>query len=179
MQSQRTLVLIKPEAVERKLIGRIISRFEDLDLNLVAMKMLVASEQLVRKHYTDDKEWVTTVGGKTLGTYQEYGRDPHLEFNTDDAYEIGKQIREWLVNYMTSGPVVALVLEGNHAVELVRKVAGKTIPLFAEPGTIRGDFSSDSPDLANPEKRPVLNLVHASGTVEEARSEIALWFGDL
>jgi nucleoside-diphosphate kinase len=86
------------------------------------------------------------------------------------------EVQKWLVEYLTVNPVVAVVLEGPHAVELVRKLVGHTLPLKAQPGTIRGDFSFDSSALANENKRPIRNLIHASGNKEEAELEIALWF---
>jgi nucleoside-diphosphate kinase len=175
---ERTFVLIKPEGVQRKMVGKIISRFEEVGLELEAVKLVRASKELMERHYPSDDDWLRTVGGKTRNAYAEYGLDPTKEFGTDDALAIGREIKRWLVDYMTSGPVVAMILKGNRAVRGVRKLAGNTVPLFAEPGTIRGDFSTDSPDLANPERRPVYNLVHASGTVEEAEFEIALWFAD-
>ncbi len=95
------------------------------------------------------------------------------------VWKSGRIIKRWLVEYITSGLVVALVLRGNHAVEVARKLVGDTIPLFAEPGTVRGDFSVDSPDLTNKERRAVYNLVHASETAEETEREISLWFGEL
>jgi len=174
---ERTLVLIKPEGVKRKFVGRIISRFEDANLTIEKMKLMVASRELVEKHYPSDREWTTLVGNKTLDTYKQFGIDPVSELGTSDAYEIGKTVKGWLVEYISSGPIVALVLSGNHAVDVVRKLVGSTIPINAQPGTIRGDYSVDSPDLANKEKRPVQNLIHASGNVKEAETEIALWFG--
>jgi nucleoside-diphosphate kinase len=95
---------------------------------------------------------------------------------TDDPHEIGLRVQEWLVEFLTSGPALALVLEGPHAVELVRKIVGVTLPSNAQPGTIRGDYSFDSSALANAQKRPIRNLVHASGDIDEAEFEIALWF---
>lgn len=173
---ERTLVLIKPEGVQRQLVGRIISRFEEAGLTIDNMLLLTASEELLAKHYPSDAEWLSVVGQKTLDAYQTYGIDPKIEFGTDDPLTIGKEIKGWLVSHMASGPIIAIVLKGNRAIRAVRKMVGNTIPLFAEPGTIRGDFSLDSPDLANPEKRPVQNLIHASGSVEEAQIEISLWF---
>jgi nucleoside-diphosphate kinase len=173
---ERTLVLIKPEGVKRKLVGRILQRFEDANLTIDEMKLMTASKELVTKHYPSDKEWTTLVGNKTLGTYKQYGIDPKKEVGTDDAYEIGLQVKKWLVDYISSGPIVAMVISGNHAIDNVRKIVGPTIPLNAAPGSIRGDFSIDSPDVANAEKRPVQNLIHASGNLEEAKQEIELWF---
>jgi nucleoside-diphosphate kinase len=174
--AERTFVLIKPEGVKRKFVGKILSRFEEASLTIEKMKLLTASRELVQSHYPSDDGWTKLVGEKTLGTYKQYNVDPVKELGTSDALEIGRQVKKWLVDYISSGPVVALVLSGNHAVDVVRKLVGSTIPLNALPGTIRGDFSVDSPDLANAEKRPVQNLIHASGNPEEAEHEIALWF---
>lgn len=175
---ERTFVMIKPDGVRRGLVGRIISRLEDVGLKLVGLKILRADKELVREHYPDDPGWLKAVGEKTLMTYKEYGMDPLKQIGTDDPVQIGRWVREKLVEFITSGPVVAMVWEGNHAIEVVRKLVGNTVPLFAGPGTIRGDFSADSPDLANREGRPVYNLVHASGDPEEAEREVRLWFRD-
>ncbi|MBE0427259.1 MAG: hypothetical protein IBX72_11530 [Nitrospirae bacterium] len=112
----------------------------------------------------------------TLEGYREYNLDPQKELGTIDPVKIGKIVRNWLMEYMTSSDVVVLILEGNKAVANVRKLAGNTIPLFAAPGTIRGTFAIDSPDKACREKRAVYNLIHASGNLEEAQYEIKLWF---
>lgn len=174
---ERTIVLVKPDGVKRGLVGEIISRFEKVGLKIVGMKMVWVDKERVLKHYpTSRKEWVVKVGEKTLKAYQEYGTDPRKHLGTLEPEEIGKMVCNWLVEYLTSGPVVAILLEGSHAVTVVRKVAGYTYPDSAIPGTIRGDLSIDSPDLANERKRAGKNLVHASGTVEEAKFEEELWF---
>ena len=176
---QRTLVVLKPDAVKRGLIGEIIKRFERVGLKLVACKMLQVSRELADKHYPlSRREFIEGMGKKTLENYKDMGVDPIKEMGTDDPYEIGKVIREWLVEMITSGPVLAMVWEGPHAVELVRKITGHTLPLKAEPGTIRGDFSFDSSYLANTGKRAIKNLLHASGDPEEAEYEINLWFSE-
>ena len=173
---EETFVMIKPDGVQRRLIGRIVSRFEDVGLTLRAMRWMVASRDLIERHYPDSEDWLRIVGEKTLTFHQEYGIDPLSTIGTTDPLESGRQVRAWLGDFIISGPVVAMVLEGNHAVQIVRKMVGHTIPAFADPGTIRGDFSMDSPDWANLEHRSVRNLIHASGTVEEAKVEITLWF---
>ena len=174
---ERSLVLVKPDGVKRGLIGEIVSRFERRGLKIIGMKMIWVDEGMVRKHYpTTRKEWVKTIGEKTLKAYKDYGTDPKEHLGTMDPYEIGLLICKWLVDYLTSGPVVAIVLEGPHAINAVRKIAGYTYPDTAAPGTIRGDYSIDSPDFANMGKRSGMNLVHASGNREEAEFEIALWF---
>ncbi|HET7099076.1 MAG TPA: nucleoside-diphosphate kinase [Patescibacteria group bacterium] len=174
---EQTIVLVKPDGVKRALVGEVISRFEKIGLKIIGMKMVWIDEEMVRKHYpTTRKEWVTKIGEKTLEAYKTYGTDPNEHLGTMKPYEIGLLICKWLVDYLTSGPVVAMVLEGPHAIPAVRKIAGYTYPDAAIPGTIRGDFSIDSPDLANMGKRSGMNIVHASGNAEEAKFEIELWF---
>ncbi len=175
---EKTVVLVKPDGVQRALVGKIISRFEDVGLKLVALKMVWVDKDHVAKHYTDEKGYLTSVGEKTLNTYEKYGKDPNEELGTDDPYEIGKMVRNWNIEFLSSGPVVAMIWEGVHAVATVRKIVGGTLPFAAEPGTIRGSFSIDSPVLANDKKRTVRNLVHASGNTEEAEFEVKLWFHD-
>ena len=173
---ERTLVLIKPDAFKRGLVGEIISRFERVGLTLEGMKILNATIEMVEKHYPDDKNWIRSVGKKTIDTYEKYNLNIIEDLGTNDALKIGQLVRKWLIQHLTSGPVSVLILSGNHAVEMVRKIVGNTVPLFAELGTIRGDFSIDSPDLSAREKRVLQNLVHASETVEEAKREISIWF---
>ncbi len=173
---ERTLVLIKPDAFKRGLVGEIISRFERAGLRLEETKIVNATTEIVEKHYPDDNSWIRSVGKKTVDAYKKYNLNIAEDLGTDDTLEVGKLVRKWLIQHLTSGPVVALILSGNHAIEVVRKIIGNTIPLFAELGTIRGDFSMDVPDLSIKEKRALQNLVHASSSVEEAKREIFLWF---
>ena len=173
---EKTLVLIKPDAFQRGLSGEIISRFERVGLKLEKMKLIKPTKEIVARHYPDDEEWLKSIGEKTTKTYQKYNLNLTDDLGTDDALKIGKTIREWLIQYVTSGSVIAILLSGNHAIEVVRKLVGNTVPIFAELGTIRGDYSIDSPDLADKEKRSIQNLVHASGNKQEAKKEIALWF---
>jgi len=176
IRHERTLVFLKPDGVQRGLVGEIVGRFERAGLKLVGMKMLVPTRDLLDRHYPNEEQFLTTIGGKTRDAFVSYGFDVKRETGTDDLLAIGREVRGWLIEYVSSGPVVAFVLEGIHAVSTVRKLVGDTLPLQAAPGTIRGDFAIDSPTVANLAKRPVRNLVHASGTVEEAAAEIALWF---
>ena len=176
---ERTLVIIKPDGVRRGLVGSIISVFEGAGLRLVAMKMVKPTRDLIFKHYPDSREWLESVGSKTCKAYEECGLDLREVFGTGDKIEIGRTVKSWLVDYLTSGDVVAVLLEGNAAVANVRRLCGDTFPMFADPGSIRGRYSLDSPDAANSEKRAVHNLVHASANLEEARFEISLWFPEL
>ncbi|GMR19134.1 MAG: nucleoside-diphosphate kinase [Patescibacteria group bacterium] len=173
---ERTVVVFKPDSVGRGLVGEVLSRFERAGLRIVGSKTVTVTEGFVAKHYPDKVDFLRSMGMKTLENYAEYGLDPLKELGTDDPVKIGRRIRRWNMEFLSRGSVIAFVLEGNHAVKNVRRLVGKTIPTTAESGTIRGDYSVDSSILANREKRAVHNLVHASGTVEEAQEEIKLWF---
>lgn len=174
---EQTLVIIKPDALQRGIAGDIIQRFEKVGLKLIGCKMFIPTKDLLNKHYPlAREEFIQGMGNKTLENYKELGIDPIEAFGSDDAKVIGTKVQNWLVDFMVSAPVVALVLEGPHAIEIVRKIRGHTLPLKAQPGTITGDYSFDSSSLANSSGRPIRNLVHASGNVEEAEFEIGLWF---
>ena len=170
--------MIKPDGVRKGLIGEIIKRFEQRDLKIVALEMFQPTFDQMDNHYPKNEEWITRLGTKTLSTYEKYGYDAMLDFGTTEAQKIGPDIRKWLVDYMMSAPLVKMIVQGIHAVDVVRKIAGDTMPYKADMGTIRGDFSIDSPALANKEKRCVTNIVHCSETPEEAEHEIKHWFGD-
>jgi nucleoside-diphosphate kinase len=175
--NEQTLIVLKPDAVSRGLAGEVIKRFEQVGLKIVAARMVHVTRELAEKHYPQSRtEWLEMMGEKTLENYEKYGIDPIEKLGTDDKGKIGLMIQKWLIDYITSGPVLAYVLEGPHAVELVRKICGGTLPLNAEPGTIRGDFAFDSSYLANTGTRAIKNLIHASGNIEEADYEIPLWF---
>lgn len=173
-KKERTLVVIKPDGVQRSLIGEIIKRFEQVGLKLVAIKMLVPEENFVEKHYTLDPQWRQQTGEKTIKGYVEKGLEPPSR----DPLEISQKILENLKRYLTSGPVVAMTWEGAHAVKIVRKLVGGTEPLTSDVGTIRGDYVLDSYQMGDEDGRSVRNLVHASGSVEEAEKEIKHWFSE-
>ena len=175
-EEEKTLVLIKPDGVKRGLSGEIIRRIEQRGLKIIALKMIWATPEQIDGHYPKNHEWVNRLGRKSLGTYEKYGVDPLKELGTNDADEIGKMVREWIINFMISGPLVKIIVQGVHAIDMVRKLCGNTLPNLAEMGTIRGDYSVDSPALANSDKRSVHNIVHASETLEEATHEIEYWF---
>jgi nucleoside-diphosphate kinase len=176
-KQERTFVLIKPDGVQKGLVGEIIKRFEQRDMKIVALEMFQAKKSEMDNHYPKDEKWISRLGEKTLNTYQKYGYDVKKDFGSDDLLKVGKVVRGWLVDFMASAPMVKMVVEGVHAVDMIRKIVGPTMPYLAEMGTIRGDYSADSPALANAEKRAVYNLVHASETPEEAAHEIKHWFG--
>ena len=171
-KSERTLVIAKPDALQRGLLGEIIARHERVGLKLVAAKMLIADAGHVEAHYTLDPEWRRITGEKTINSYKEKGLVPPSE----DPLEITAKILEGLKKYMVAGPVVAMVWEGAHAVKIVRKLVGSTEPLSSAPGTIRGDYVLDSYQMSDTDGRAVRNLIHASGSVAEAEMEIKHWF---
>lgn len=173
MVVEQTLVLLKPDAVQRSLIGKIITRFEDAGLKVAAMKMVWADEAKAKKHYHLDEEWAKNVFTKTKAGYDKEGKKMPYK----DHMELGQTIQAWNMTLLRSGPVLAFVLEGPHAVEIVRKMVGSTEPRQALPGTIRGDFATlESYALADVKKRVLRNLIHASDSVDNAKREIALWF---
>ena len=176
-KQERTVVLIKPDGVKRGLIGEVISRIERRGLKVISLSMISPTRKQIDGHYPKDLAWVKRLGEKSLATYAKYGWDAKREMGTKDPMKIGKSVRKWILDFMTSGPSVKIVVEGIHAVDMVRKLVGNSIPALAEMGTIRGDFSVDSAAAANREKRAVYNLVHASETEAEARHEIKHWFG--
>ena len=174
---EKTLVILKPDALERNLVGRIITYFEEAGLKIAETKMMRANEALLDAHYRSSPEWLEALGRKSLAFYAEKGMDIKAELGTDDAGELGRIIKGWLIAYMMSGPVLPMVIGGNEAVAVVRKLVGDTLPAKAAAGTIRGRFCTDSSDNANAEGRCVRNLAHASGNAQEAEYEIGLWFG--
>ena len=176
-KEEKTFVMVKPDGVKKGLVGEIIKRFEQRDLKVVALDMFMPTTEQIDNHYPKDPAWITRLGTKTLQTYEKYGYDPMEDFNTNDPEKIGPHVRQWVIDYMTSAPLVKMVVQGIHAVDMVRKICGPTMPYQADMGTIIGDFSNDSPALANAEKRAVANLIHASETPEEAAHEIEYWFG--
>ncbi|HUD44581.1 MAG TPA: nucleoside-diphosphate kinase [Patescibacteria group bacterium] len=174
---EQTVVFIKPDGVKRGLVGEIVHRFERMGLKIVAMKMVKPTEEHFHKHYGTNKEsTISRLGGKTLATYTKYGKDAKKDLGSDDPMVLGQMVVKWLLAYVQSGPVVAMLIEGRHAVDNVLALAGPTMPVNAAPGTIRGDYSTDSAAYANEEHRGVSNLIHISGSLEEANFEKTLWF---
>ena len=173
-QQERTLVLIKPDGIQRSLIGEIIGRYERIGLKLVGLKMVVAKPEFVEQHYTLDPAWRQKTGEKTIKSYREKGLNPPSE----DPLEISAKLLENLKKYLAAGPILAMVWQGAHAVQIVRKVTGGTEPLSSDVGTIRGDFVLDSYQMADNDMRAVRNLIHASGSVAEAEAEIKHWFSE-
>jgi nucleoside-diphosphate kinase len=171
-KTERTLIIVKPDGIQRGLIGEITKRYERLGLKLVGLKMVVPTEEQIEQHYTLDPNWRRITGEKTIASYKSRGLTPPSE----DPLEITARILKNLMKYMTAGPVIAMVWEGAHAVELSRKITGGTEPRSSAVGTIRGDFMVDSYVMSDNDNRAVRNLIHASGSVEEANMEIPHWF---
>ncbi len=171
-KKERTFVAVKPDGVQRGLVGEVIKRFEKVGLKLVAMKMLVPTAEFIEKHYTLDPEWRRVTGEKTIAGYKAKGLTPP----TEDPFEVTARVLENLKSFMTSGPVVAMVWEGAHAQKIVKKITGGTEPLTSDVGTIRGDYVMDSYAMSDNDQRAVRNILHCSGSVEEANNEIAHWF---
>jgi len=174
--NEQSVVLVKPDGVRRHLIGEIISRLEQTGLELVACKMVKVPEDMAMKHYEVNEDWYENIGNKIIKFYEKHGKDPKEDLGVNTPREIGEYVIQQNVNYLTEGPVVAMVWQGPHAVEVIRKKVGSTYPKEAAPGTIRGDFGYYSATLANQTKTPSYNLVHASGTPEEGEFERKLWF---
>ncbi len=169
---EKTLVIIKPDGVQRSLIGEIIKRYEKTGLKAVAIKMILPTEEMVEKHYSVDPDFKKKVGAKAIESYKAKGENPP----SSDPEMVGDSVLKRLKKYMTCSPVVAMVWQGAHAVELVRKATGGTEPRTSDVGTIRGDYVLDSYSMADADERAIRNLIHASGNVEEAEKEIPLWF---
>lgn len=165
---QQTLIIIKPDGVEKGLTKEIIKRYEGVGLKVVKRKDIIAPRSLVEKHYPMDADYLKSIGEKTIAAGQQ----------VKSAEEQGRKVVTWLRKFIASGPIVALLMVGEDAVKLARKTTGFTDPAIAEKGTIRGDLGTDNILKANMEQRPVYNLIHASGSEEEAKKEIELWFGE-
>jgi nucleoside-diphosphate kinase len=168
---ERTLIAIKPESIQRHLIGELINKFEKRGLKLVACKMAAPTKEQVEKHYPDDEKWLVSSGTKTWQNYKDKGIDPGMT-----PVELAKRTRRRLIDHLVDRPIVLMVWEGPHAVALGRKTAGATNPLVADIGSIRGDYSTESYEIADGIGRAIHTLVHASGSSDDAETEIKLWF---
>ena len=171
---ERSLVLLKPDAVQRGLIGEIISRFEKKGLKITAMRMIWPTKEMAARHYDLPESAAKALGERTLASYAERGE----KHKFSEPMEVARDIIKRLERYISTGPIVAMVVEGAHAVAHIRKIRGGVNPLSADIGTITGDFSIDSYFISDLDERAVRTLVHASGNVEEAENEIKIWFGE-
>ena len=171
---ERSLVLLKPDAVQRGLIGEIISRFEKKGLKITAMRMIWPTKEMAARHYDLPESAAKALGERTLASYAERGE----KHKFSEPMEVDRDIIKRLERYISTGPIVAMVIEGAHAIAHIRKIRGGVNPLSADIGTITGDFSIDSYFISDLDERAVRTLVHASGNVEEAENEIKIWFGE-
>lgn len=165
---QQTLIIIKPDGVKGGFTEEIIRRYEAVGLKVVKRKDMMAPLDIVEKHYPMDPSYLRSIGEKTIAAGQK----------VTSALDQGRKVVTWLRKFITSGPIVVLILEGENAVEVAREITGFTDPAQAKKGTIRGDLGTDNILGANREERPVYNLIHASASPEEAKKEIELWFGE-
>jgi nucleoside-diphosphate kinase len=172
-KNEKTFVLLKPDAVQRTLVGEIIRRIERTGLKLVGMKVVLATREQAVAHYNKDDKWCEEKGARTVKNLEAAGKVADRP-----AIEYGRDIVNGLADFMTCGPVVIMAWQGNSAVGIVKKLVGGTEPLTSDVGTIRGDFTIDSYDVANVDNRAVRNLIHCSDSPEEALREITLWFKD-
>lgn len=170
-KKERTFVILKPDAVQRGLIGEVIKRIENTGLKLVALKMVMATEAQLWEHYKKDDAWFTSKGQRTLEERKAAGLPIEKE-----AIEYGKDIVRALVKFMSCGPIVPMVWEGNQAVGIVKKIVGSTEPLTSDSGTLRGDYTLDSYEIASIDNRAVRNLLHCSDPIADAEREIPIWF---
>lgn len=169
--TERTLIAIKPESIQRQIIGQLITKFERRGLKLLACKLVAPTKEQVKKHYPDDEEWYVSSGTKTWENYKKRGIEPSAT-----PVELAKRTRRRLIDHLADRPLLLMVWQGPHAIDLGRKTAGSTNPLEADIGSIRGDYSTESYELADGIERAIHTLVHASGSVEEAEKEIKIWF---
>ncbi len=172
-KKERTLVIVKPDGVQRGLIGEILKRFERTGLKFVAMKFMLPQADQCWKHYNKDEAWFMLKGNRIVEDRKNQG----LSIDKGPL-EYGKDIIQSNVDFFTSGPVLAFIIEGNQSVAIVKKLVGGTEPTTSDVGTIRGDFTVDSYALSSIDNRAVRNLVHCSDSPEEAEREIPLWFDE-
>lgn len=172
-EKEQTLVILKPDAIQRSLVGEIVSRIERTGLKFVAFKLLIPSREQVIDHYHKDDEWFLKKGARVVED-----RKAHNQPIDKEPIEYGRDIIEANVKFMTSGPVLAFVVQGAQAVGIVKKLVGGTEPLTSDVGTIRGDLTVDSYAHSSTDGRAVRNLVHCSDSPEEAAREINVWFSD-
>lgn len=173
---ENTLIIIKPDAVKRGLIGIIITAFENVGLKLMVAKMLKPKEDVIRNHYPGTIEWKKEMGEKTIASFKESGEDVIKKMGTSSPAKLGQFVYDRLIKYWMEGPIVVMVWQGPDAIRIARKLRGHTIPLMAQTGTLHSDYSFDSSTLSSSLDRVVKTFVHASGSVDEAEREIKYWF---
>lgn len=173
---EKTLIILKPDAVKRALVGTIIETFETVGLKLLAGKMLAPEADVIKKHYPGTSEWIKEMGEKTLASFKEAKVNIKEKMGTDDPVKLGQFVYDRLIKYWQEGPIIAMVWEGPNAVAIARKLRGHTIPLLAQTGSLHAQYLFDSSTWSSGLDRVVKTFIHASGSKEEADREIAYWF---
>lgn len=176
LTNEQTLLILKPDAVKRGLVGTIIETFEKTGLKLMAAKMVRPNKEVIKNHYPGTDEWIREMGEKTLSSFKNAGMDVKKAMGTTDALQLGTFVYERLINYWMEGPIIAMVWQGPNAVSICRKLRGHTIPALAEVGSIHATYLYDSSVLSSSLNRVVKTFIHASGSIDEAKREIDYWF---
>ena len=176
---EKTLLIIKPDALMRGLVGVVFETFENVGLKLLAAKMVRPDAQVIKNHYPGNPEWIKEMGEKTLASFKQSGLDVKEKMKTDDPAKLGQFVYDRLIKYWQEGPIIVMVWEGPGAITIARKLRGHTIPLLADPGSLHSRYSFDSSPLSAGLDRVVKTFVHASGSRDEAEREIKYWFGEI
>lgn len=174
MEKENCLILLKPDCIRKKLVGKVISMIEDSFLDIIAIKLVIPSKELIEKHYPDTIDWLRRLGIKNIESYKKRG----LACDTDPE-SIGRKVRSELIKYLTGKQIIAIIIKGDNAIAQMRKLAGSTEPISSEPSTIRGKYSTDSYELADFYNRPLENIIHVSDSCDSAKEEIKIWFPEL
>lgn len=174
MNKDKCLILLKNECIRKGLVGKVFSIICETSPDIIAIKLVVPDKDIIGRHYPAQEEWLRNAGLKKIESYKK--RNIVCDSN---PISIGRLVREQLIEYMSGKPVIAIVVEGYNAILHLRKLAGSTEPISADPSTIRGRFSVDSYDLADSRNRPIENIIHISDSIESAIREIKIWFPEL
>lgn len=170
-KKERTYVMIKPDALQRSLVGELIGRIERTGFKLIGIKMVRATEDQLWKHYDKDDEWFLAKGEKRVELMKQDGQEI-----TKEPIEYGKDIIRGNIAFMTASPLTCMVWQGANSVAIVKKLVGGTEPTTSDVGTIRGDYTLDSYSVSDTDGRALRNLIHCSDKVSEAEREIPIWF---
>jgi len=176
---EKTLIIIKPDALKRGLVGMTLETFENTGLKLMAAKMVKPDAQVIKNHYPGTKEWIAEMGEKTLASFKQSGIDVKKVMGTDDPEKLGQFVYDRLIKYWQEGPIIVMVWEGPNAIAVARKLRGHTIPLLADSGSLHARYSYDSSTLSSELNRVVKTFIHASGSTDEANREIKYWFPEI
>jgi len=176
---EKTLIIIKPDAVKRGLVGVIFETFENIGLKLMAAKMVKPDAEVIKNHYPGTPEWIAEMGEKTISSFKQSNMDVKTIMGIDNPAKLGQFVYDRLIKYWQEGPIIVMVWQGPHVIEIARKIRGHTIPYLAQTGSIHASYSFDSSVLSVSLNRVVKTFIHASGSIDEANREIKYWFGTL